>query len=71
MRAAFVSACNGCRSESIPNLGSLQTACPVAKSLADTLAACARAPAQSHLRFSMVENRSRRPPAPICAQTSV
>jgi len=42
---------------------SLQTACAGAPSLADTLAACARPPAQSHLRFSMVENRSRRSPA--------
>jgi putative hemolysin len=45
-----------------------QTACAGAPSLADTLADCARPPAQSHLRFSMVENRSRRPPAPICMQ---
>ena len=30
------------------------------------LAACVRPPEQSHLRFSMVENRSRRSPAPTC-----
>jgi hypothetical protein len=45
-----------------------QTARAVAPSLPDTLADCARQPAQSHHRFSMVENRSRRPTAPTCVQ---
>ena len=40
--------------------------------IADTLAACARPPAQSHLRFSMVENRSRRSPCVhMCASIGV
>ena len=40
--------------------------------IADTLAACARPPAQSHLRFSMVENRSRRSPlVHMCASIGV
>ncbi len=47
-----------------------QTAHAVAQSLPDTLAPCARQPAQSHHRFSMVENRPRRPPAPTCVQAS-
>ncbi len=40
--------------------------------IADTLAACARPPVQSQLRFSMVENRSRRSPRPhMCASIGV
>ena len=46
----------------VPNLASRQSACAGARSLADTLAACARPPSQSHLRLSMVLNRSRRSP---------
>jgi hypothetical protein len=42
-----------------------QTACAVASSLSDSLADCARPPAYSRHRFSTVENRSRRPPAPL------
>ena len=41
----------------VPNLASRQSACAGARSLADTLAACARPPSQSHLRLSMVLNR--------------
>ena len=60
MRVAFVSACNGCKlkcefTESRKSANRLRRC-----AIADTLAACARPPAQSHLRFSMVENRSRR-----------
>ena len=47
-----------------------QAARAVAPSLPDTLADCARQPAQSHHRFSMVENRPRRSPAPTCVQAS-
>ena len=67
-----MSACAGTsRSASLSNLASLQTACAGAPSLADMLADCAWPMAQSHLRFSMVENRSRRSPASICVQASV
>ncbi len=47
-----------------------QTACAVAPSLPHTLADCARQPAQPHRRFSTVENRPRRPPAPTCVQAT-
>jgi len=55
-----VSACNGCKlkwefTESRKSANQLRRC-----AIADTLAACARPPAQSHLRLSMVENRSRR-----------
>ena len=68
MRVAFVSECNGCKlkcefTESRKSANQLRRC-----AIADTLAACARPPAQSHLRFSMVENRSRRSPTPICMQ---
>ena len=72
MRVAFVSACNGCKlkcefTESRKSANQLRRC-----AIADTLAACARPPAQSHLRFSMVENRSRRSPrVHICVQASV
>ena len=60
MRVAFVSAFNGCKlkcefTESRKSANQLRRC-----AIADTLAACARPPAQSHLRFSMVEDRSRR-----------
>ena len=42
-----------------------QTACAVALALSDTLPDCVRQPAHSRRRFSMVENRSHRPPAPL------
>ena len=42
----------------------------VTPSLPHPLADCARQPAQSHHRFSTVENRPRRPPAPTCVQAS-
>jgi hypothetical protein len=42
----------------------------VAPSLCHTLADCARQPAQPDRRFSTVENRPRRPPAPTCVQAS-
>jgi hypothetical protein len=63
-----VSACNGCKlkcefTESRKSANQLRRC-----AIADTLAACSRPPAQSHLRFSMVENRSRRSPTPICVQ---
>ena len=45
-----------------------QTARAAASSLSGTLADCARQPAHSHRRFSMVENRSYRPPTPTCMQ---
>ena len=53
-------ACNGCKlkcefTESRKSANQLRRC-----AIADTLAACARPPAQSHLRFSMVEDRSRR-----------
>ena len=48
-----------------------QAACAVAPSLPHDPAPCARQPAQSHHRFSMVENRPPRPPAPTCVQASV
>jgi hypothetical protein len=38
----------------------------IAPSLPHTLADCAWQPAQFHRRFSTVENRSHRPPAPTC-----
>ena len=55
-----MSACNGCKlkcefTESRKSANQLRRC-----AIADTLAACARPPAQSHLRFSMVEDRSRR-----------
>jgi hypothetical protein len=46
------------------------TECAVAPSLFDTLADCAPPRAQSHHRFSTVENRSRRPTTPSCVQVS-
>ena len=63
-----MSACNGCKlkwefTESRKSANQLRRC-----AIADTLAACARPPAQSHLRLSMVENRSRRAPTPICVQ---
>jgi hypothetical protein len=45
-----------------------QTARAVAQSLRDTLADCATPRPRPHHRFSMVENRPRRPPAPTCVQ---
>ena len=55
-----MSACNECKlkcefTESRKSANQLRRC-----AIADTLAACARPPAQSHLRLSMVENRSRR-----------
>ena len=41
-----------------------------APSLSHTLAGCARRPAHSRRRFSMLENRSHRAPTPICVQAS-
>ena len=46
-----------------------QTARAAAPSRSGTLADCARQPAHSHRRFSMVENRSYRPPTPTCMQS--
>ena len=43
----------------------------IAPSLPHTLADCAWQPAQSHRRFSTVENRSHRPPAPTCAPARI
>jgi hypothetical protein len=68
MRVAFVSECNGCKlkcefTESRKSANQLRRC-----AIADTLPACARPAQQSHLRLSMVENRSRRPPAPLCMQ---
>jgi hypothetical protein len=47
------------------------TACAVAPSLSATLPNRARHPVHSRRRFSMLENLSHRPPAPICVQASV
>ena len=72
MRVAFVRACNGCKlkcefTESRKSANRLRRC-----AIADTLAACARPAAQSHFRFSMVENRSRRSPrVHMCASISV
>ena len=72
MRVAFVSACNGCKlkcefTESRKSANRLRRC-----AIADTLAACARPAAQSHLRFSMVENRLRRSPrVHMCASIGV
>ena len=72
MRVAFVSACNGCKlkcefTESRKSANQLRRC-----AIADTLAACARPAAQSHFRFSMVENRSRRSPrVHMCASIGV
>ena len=60
----------GCKHRSDRITQDRQTARAVAPSLPDTLADCARQPAQSHHRFSTVENRPRRPPAPTCVQAS-
>ena len=65
-------ACNGCKlkcefTESRKSANRLRRC-----AIADTLAACARPAAQSHFRFSMVENRSRRSPrVHMCASISV
>jgi hypothetical protein len=48
-----------------------QTVRAVAQSLRDTLADCAHPRPRPHHRFSMVENRPRRPPMPTCVQASV
>ena len=72
MRVAFVRACNGCKlkcefTESRKSANRLRRC-----AIADTLAACARPAAQSHFRFSMVENRSRRSPrVHMCASIGV
>ena len=54
-----------------PDTRDKHTACAVAPSLPDTLAECAPPRAQSHHRFSTVENRSRRPTTPSCVQVSL
>ena len=48
-----------------------QTVRAVAQSLRDTLADCAHPRPRPHHRFSMIENRPRRPPVPTCVQASV
>ena len=53
-----------------PDTQGKHAACLVAPSLFDTLADCAPPRAQSHHRFSTVENRSRRPTTPSCVQVS-
>ena len=53
-----------------PDTQGKHAACLVAPSLFDTLADCAPPRAQSHHRFSTVENRSRRPTTPSCLQVS-
>jgi len=63
-----VSECNGCKlkcefTESRKSANQLRRC-----AIADTLPACARPAQQSHLRLSMVENRSRRPPSPLWMQ---
>ncbi len=64
-----MSACNGCKlkwefTESRKSANQLRRC-----AIADTLAACARPPAQSHLRLSMVDNRSRRAHTNMRAKT--
>ena len=49
-----------------PETQGKHSACVVAPSLPHTLADCAPPRPQSHRRFSTVENRPRRPPAPTC-----
>jgi hypothetical protein len=53
------------------NLEVRQPARAIVPSLSGTLADRARQPAHSRRRFSMVENRSHRPPTPTCIQASV
>jgi hypothetical protein len=48
-----------------------QTARAVVPSLSHTHSGCARRPAHSRRRFSMLENLSDRPPTPTCVQASV
>ena len=67
-----MSACNGCKLkwEFTESRKSANQLCRCA--IADTLAACARPPVQSQLRFSMVETRSRRSPrVHMCASIGV
>ena len=47
------------------------TARAVVPSLSHTHSGCARRPAHSRRRFSMLENLSHRPPTPTCIQASV
>ena len=49
-----------------PETQGKHSACVVAPSLPHTLADCAPPRPQSHRRFSTVENRPHRPPAPTC-----
>ena len=53
-----------------PETQGKHSACAVAQSLPDPLADCARPRPRPHHRFSTVENRPGRPPAPTCVQAS-
>ena len=53
-----------------PETQGKHSACAVAQSLPHTLADCAPPRPQPHHRFSIAENRPRRPPAPTCVQAS-
>ena len=54
-----------------PETQGKHSACVVAPSLPHTLADCAPPRPQPHHRFSIAENRPRRPPEPTCVQASV
>ena len=54
-----------------PETQGKHSACVVAPSLPHTLADCAPPRPQPHRRFSTVENRPHRPPAPTCVYASI